>query len=305
MLKISRGRFSYLHPDRTKPVTGRKLGADYTEDFLLDLFKKNAKVKEAGQYKNKQEMETQKEKNRKPHISIERQNGSRQKPNSYANQDSSTPDGYPISVLSIKSSLRLVVDLQDCIKARQSAAYAQKVKLSNLKQMALTVAYIQEHGYDTKEDLEGALTEAKAQADASRKSLKAAEDRLRDINEQVHYTGQYLANKPIYAQFIRSKNKGRFRQEHSSEISLYEAALKFLKGKSLYDTAGGNATYKLPSLKVLKTEKEKLTKEKNARKEAYLHDRDCQKELNTVCSNVDAILGQTRIRHSKKEIDIS
>ena len=290
MLKISRGRFSYLHPDRTKPVTGRKLGAGYTEDFLLNLFKENM----------------QKEKNPKPHTSMERHNDSRQKTDSYADQDNSSPDDYPISVLSIKSSLRLVVDLQGCIKARQNAAYAQKVKLSNLKQMALTVAYIQEHGYDTRENLEDALTEAKTQAAASRKSLKAAEDRLRDINEQIHYTGQYLANKPVYAQFCKSKNKGRFRQEHSSEIALYEAALKFLKGKSSHDTADRDTAYKLPSLKVLKAEKEKLTEEKNAKKEMYRRRHDRQKELDTICSNVNTILGQTSIRqHRNKEMDIS
>lgn len=317
LLKISRGRFSYLHPDRTKPVTGRKLGADYTEDFLLNLFQENAKEKKAAQYKTGQEEKMKKEKISNPHTFKGQQNASRQKPdghadpqntkkqNSYTDQDHTAQDSYPISVLSIKSSLRLVVDLQDCVKAHQSTAYAQKVKLSNLKQMALTVAYVQEHGYDTRENLEDALTEAKTQADTFRKSLKATEDRLRDINEQIHYTGQYLANKPVYAQFSKSKDKGRFRQEHSSEIALYEAALKFLKGRSSHDTASGNTTYKLPSLKVLKAEKEKLMEEKNAKKETYRHCRDYQKELDTVCSNVDAILGRTRIRQRKKEIDIS
>lgn len=58
----------------------------------------------------------------------------------------------PITILFIKSDLRLVVDLQNCIKAQQSRAYAQKVKISNLQQMAKTVAYIQEHGYDTQKN---------------------------------------------------------------------------------------------------------------------------------------------------------
>lgn len=318
-LKISRSRFSYLHPDRTKPVTGRKLGASYTEDFLLALFNENAKEKETGQYKTRQGENTQKEiipnintsidqisdNRQKPDGYANRHNTNNSKPDSYANQNLSSPDNYPISALYIKSSLRLVVDLQNCIKARQSAAYTQKVKLSNLKQMALTVAYVQEHGYDTREIMEDALTKAKTQADISRKSLKATEDRLRDINEQIHYTGQYLANKPIYEQFSKAKNRGRFRQEHSSEIALYEAALKFLKGKSSHNTADGNTTYKLPSLKVLKAEKENLVEEKNTKKEMYRHCRDCQKELDTVCSNVDAILSQTRIRHRKNEMDIS
>ena len=46
-----------------------------------------------------------------------------------------------MAILFIKSDLRLVVDLQTCVKAQQSRAYAQKVKISNLQQMARTVAY--------------------------------------------------------------------------------------------------------------------------------------------------------------------
>ena len=45
-----------------------------------------------------------------------------------------------------ESNLRLVVNLQDCVKAQQSRAYAQKVKISNLQQMANTIVYVQQHG---------------------------------------------------------------------------------------------------------------------------------------------------------------
>ena len=51
----------------------------------------------------------------------------------------------PYFLLPFKSDLRLVVDLQDNVTARQSHAYAQKVKISNLQQMAKTIAYVQEH----------------------------------------------------------------------------------------------------------------------------------------------------------------
>ena len=40
-LKISRGRFSYLHPERTKPIRGRMLGTDYEEAALREQFRKN------------------------------------------------------------------------------------------------------------------------------------------------------------------------------------------------------------------------------------------------------------------------
>lgn len=57
----------------------------------------------------------------------------------------------PSAILFIRSDLRLVVDLQNNLKAQQSHAYAQKVKISNLQQMAKAIAYVQEHNYDTRE----------------------------------------------------------------------------------------------------------------------------------------------------------
>ena len=97
----------------------------------------------------------------------------------------------PVPFIFIKSDLRLVIDLQTCIKAQQSEAYAQKVKLSNLKQMAQTVAYIQEHGYNSLEDFHIALDQASDQTSAARNSLKDTEQQLKDVNEQIHFTGQY------------------------------------------------------------------------------------------------------------------
>jgi len=173
------------------------------------------------------------------------------------------------------------------------------VKLSNLKEMAKTVAYIQEHRYDTRDSLEDSFSEIKNHASSSRKDLKSVEDNLRKVNVQIHYTGQYLANKSAYQKFMKVKNKGQFRQEYPTEIALYESARKFLKGQS--------ADGKLPSMKLLKAEKEKLLQQKKEVQKTYHYYRDYQNELYTVCSNVDNILGQTHTRQpgKQKSADIS
>ena len=64
--------------------------------------------------------------------------------------------------------------------------------------MAKTVAYVQEHGYDSLDDLETSFSSVKEHTDTFRKNLKSTERDLREINEQIHYTGQYLANKTVY-----------------------------------------------------------------------------------------------------------
>lgn len=260
--KVSRGRFSYLHPDRQKFITGRNLGSHYEKDYLLSQWEKNARQEQL----------------RHPD------------PESPADTSRNTISDELPDFVFIKSDLRLVVDLQLCAKAQQSAAYARKVKLSNLQQMAKTVAYIQEHGYDTEEDLESAWKEAKGQTADMRKALRSTEGKLKQVNEQIHYTGQYLANKSVYRQFVSSRNKKKFRQEHQAELALYEAARKFLKEQS-----GGG---KLPSMKLLKAEKEKLVALKNSQQEAYHNLRDYEKELNTVRTNMETFLGKS---HGRQE----
>ena len=211
-------------------------------------------------------------------------------------QTTLSPDAsdIPTPFIFIKSDLRLVIDLQTCIKAQQSEAYAQKVKLSNLKQMAQTVAYIQEHGYDSLEDFHTALDQASDQASAARKSLKDTEQQLKDVNEQIHFTGQYLAYKNIYANYRKSRNKDKFYEEHRAELSLYDTALRTLKEKS-----SGN---KLPSMKALYAEKDRLTELRVMQREDFSNHRDYERKLRTVSANIDMILGRT---HSQKQLEKS
>ena len=276
IFKISRGRYSYLHPDRKKYVTGRNLGTRYEENFLMKTFMENTKSL------------SKKKKN------VQEQPVSDTTTNLHQALSS---DSSQISVpfIFIKSDLRLVIDLQTCIKAQQSEAYAQKVKLTNLKQMAQTVAYIQEHGYDTRADFNAALTNAESQTSLARKKMKDTEQQLKNVNEQIHFTGQYLAYKDLYAQYRKSRNRNKFYEEHKAELSLYETALRVLKEKS-----NGQ---KLPSMKSLYQEKDRLTELREVQRSDFYSHRDQERELRTVDANIDMILGKKpeQEHHIEKE----
>lgn len=272
--KVSRGRYSYLHPNRSKYITGRSLGTLYEEKHLLQIFQENST--------------SQITENPVPDIS------------QVANSSTPTVSAYtattteaPHTFLFIKSDLRLVTDLQHCIKAQQSQAYAQKVKLSNLKMMAQTVAYVQEHGFQSKADLDAALSDASAQSTDARNTLKSTENTLKNVNEQIHYTGQYLANKSIYSDYRKSRNKEKFYDDHRAELTLYESALRILKEKSQ-----GN---KLPTLKMLREEKNRLTELQTMQREDFNARREQERELRTVCSNVDIILGTSQVQNRQRE----
>lgn len=274
IFKISRNRYSYLHPGRKKYITGRNLGTRYEEDFLLQTFKENAKS-----------LSDRKMKIEEPQVTATTKDL----------QTALSPDAsdIPVPFIFIKSDLRLVIDLQTCIKAQQSEAYAQKIKLSNLKQMAQTVAYIQEHGYNSLEDFHTALDQASDQASAARKSLKDTEQQLKDVNEQIHFTGQYLAYKNVYADYRKSRNKNKFYEEHRAELSLYDTALRTLKEKS-----AGN---KLPSMKALYAEKDQLIELQDSQREDFSNRRDYERELRTVSANIDMILGKNREQEQQIE----
>ena len=272
--KVSRGRYSYLHPNRSKYITGRSLGTLYEEKHLLQMFQENST--------------SQITENPVPDIS-QVVNSSTPTVSAYT----ATTTEAPHTFLFIKSDLRLVTDLQHCIKAQQSQAYAQKVKLSNLKMMAQTVAYVQEHGFQSKADLDAALSDASAQSTDARNALKSTEDTLKNVNEQIHYTGQYLANKSIYADYRKSRNKEKFYDDHRAELTLYESALRILKEKSQ-----GN---KLPTLKMLREEKNRLTELQTVQREDFNARREHERELRTVCSNVDIILGTSQVQNRQRE----
>ena len=276
IFKISRGRYSYLHPDRKKYVTGRNLGTRYEEDFLMKTFMENTKSL------------SKKEENVQEQAVSDTATNLQQALSSDSSQ-------IPVPFIFIKSDLRLVIDLQTCIKAQQSEAYAQKVKLTNLKQMAQTVAYIQEHGYDTRADFNAALTNAESQTSLARKKMKDTEQQLKNVNEQIHFTGQYLAYKDLYAQYRKSHNRNKFYEEHKAELSLYETALRVLKEKS-----NGQ---KLPSMKSLYQEKDRLTELREVQRSDFYSHRDQERELRTVDANIDMILGKKpeQEHHIEKE----
>lgn len=280
ILTDKRGRFSYLHPERNKNISERALGTLYGKEHLTQLFEENKK-RETAKSKHQKEVP----------VSSVTQSVTPEPPS----MSEKYPDGsYDIpDILFIKSDLHLVIDLLTCVKAQQSRAYARKVKISNLQEMAKTIAYIQEHGYDSRENLLDTYDDITARYNDARKTLRATESKLKLLNEEIHYIGQYHANKGVFAQMMKSRNKKKFQQEHTAELALYDSAVKYLKDKY--------PDKKIPSIKSLKEEKEKLITQKLAQTDTYNYFKEYQKELRTVTKNVDSILGIPVTRQAEKE----
>lgn len=188
----------------------------------------------------------------------------------------------PLTILYVRSHLRLVVNLQTNVKAMQSPAYAHRVKLSNLQQMANTIIYVQEHGFDTQSDLKNTLLASKQELKEMQTQFAQHRSDLRILNDQIRYTGQYYATKEVYSQFSNAKYKGKYRKEHAKEIQKYEEARDWLR--SFYQDG------KMTSLKTLTLQKEKLQQQIASEEEAISSLKEKLKDLDTADQNVDAIL---------------
>ena len=188
----------------------------------------------------------------------------------------------PLAILYVRSHLRLVVNLQTNVKAMQSPAYAHRVKLSNLQQMANTIIYVQEHGFDTQSDLKNTLLASTQELKDMQTQVAQHRSNLRILNEQIRYTGQYYANKEVYSQFSKAKYKGKYRKEHAKEIQKYEEARDWLR--SFYQDG------KMTSLKTLTLQKEKLQQQIVSEEKAISNLKEKLKDLDTADQNVDAIL---------------
>lgn len=160
----SRDRYRYLHPERDKRTTEKSLGSHYGKEYLEQVFGNSEKLKTT--------------KFGKPKVS-----------------DTKEYQRDPILILYYKSNLRLVVDLQTNVKAMQSQAYAQKVKISNLQEMANTIIYVEENGFDTQIDLKNKLSSEKIKLSEMQHQIDSLTTEMQTLNEQIDFTGQYLSSK--------------------------------------------------------------------------------------------------------------
>ena len=180
-----------------------------------------------------------------------------------------------------KRSGNLLVDIQAKLRAGKGAGYARWATLFNLKQMAQTVAYLQDH-----ELLDYAVLSEKAAAASAHFNelsarIKAAEKRMAEIAVLREHIVGYAKTRDTYVAYRKAGYSKKFLAEHESEITIHKAA------KNYFDGLGFK---KLPTIKALNTEYAELLAEKKAAYADYRKAREEMKELLTAKANIDRIL---------------
>ena len=261
IVKESRGRLSYLTPDRTKPITARKLGDDFDKAAVLALLTQNAH-RAAEQTK-----------------AIPEYPAAVKKPLQGEKTTKTTP---------ADNTLQRMVDREAKRAEGKGVGYDRWAAKYNLKQMAATVTAYQQYGFSSPEELDEACSAAYAAMQESLAWLKQVEKTLNGKKELQRQVLAYSKTRPVRDGLKQQKNakaKAAYRQKHESDFIIADAAARYFRE---------NGISKLPSYKALQAEIESLIKEKNSGYNDYRAKREEYRRLQTVKSNIDQILRRER-----------
>ena len=267
-VKESRGRLSYLTPDRTKPITARKLGDDFDKAAVLALLTQNAH-RAAEQSK-----------------AILEYPAAVKKPSQGEKTTKTTP---------ADNTLQRMVDREAKRAEGKGVGYDRWASLHNLKQMAATHNFLMENELLDLDKLDAAVESSRKALSEARESLRGIEQSISDKKSLRKVVNDYRRTRPTID--AHKKLSGRkaenYRQSHEAEFIIYEAALRQLKV-----LAPGK---KLPATSKLNTEIEALISEKNAAYNTYRTAKAEYEQLATAKRNAEQILHGTPSRQKKHE----
>ena len=199
------------------------------------------------------------------------------------------------SVVVENPKINLVIDLQTRLKGK-GAGYARWAKVYNLKQMAQTMNYLTDHNLLEYDELKKKTEEATTRHNILSAQIKAAEARMAEIAVLRTHIINYSKTRDVYVEYRKSGYSKKFLAEHEADIILHKAA------KKAFDELG---LTKIPTKKSLDAEYARLLEEKKQTFGEFRKARDEMRELLTVKSNVDRMLGveeeQKREEQKKQE----
>ena len=267
-VKESRGRLSYLTPDRTKPITARKLGDDFDKAAVLALLTQNA---------HRAAEQT---------TDIPEYPAAVKKPSQGEKTTKTTP---------ADNTLQRMVDREAKRAEGKGVGYDRWASLHNLKQMAATHNFLMENELLDLDKLDAAVESSRKALSEARESLRGIEQSISDKKSLRKVVNDYRRTRPTID--AHKKLSGRkaenYRQSHEAEFIIYEAALRQLKV-----LAPGK---KLPATSKLNTEIEALISEKNAAYNTYRTAKAEHEQLATAKRNTEQILHGTPSRQKKHE----
>ena len=191
-----------------------------------------------------------------------------------------------------RTGVSLLIDIENCIKAQQSAGYERWAKIENLKRAARTMVFLDQNGIARYSDLQQKIAELQDGQEQTAAALKTVESRLSDMALLIKHIETYRELRPLYDEYKKSRDKEKYLRGHESEIILFEAAAKALKAAGV--------SGKLPDSAKLKADYQRLAAEKDRLYSEYGELKKQLREYDAVKQNIDSILSPVQQREQEK-----
>ena len=267
-VKESRGRLSYLTPDRTKPITARRLGDAFDKPAVLAMLEQNAarateQAAAIPAYLPAAEVPAQRGKTAKK---APKQDG-----------------------------IQRMVDRE---KAREKGVgYDRWASLHNLKQLAATHNFLTEHDLLDLSRLDEAIDQCAEDFYEKRRVLKEMETRLDTLQDLRRELINYRKTRSVVdeGKKLSGRKAEAYRMAHEADYIIYEAARRRLK-----ESYPGR---KLPAMKELNAEIEALISRKNAAYNDYRGAKAALDELRNVRDNARKLYRDSRTREKEQDIE--
>ena len=189
----------------------------------------------------------------------------------------------------------LLIDIQNNIKAQQSAGYQRWATIENLKRAATTMNFLTEHGIGSYEELVERCDAVAAASIRTRESLRDVEQQITVLALLGKQIDTYRKLKPVYDRYKTSKDKEKFLRGFESEVILFEAAAREIKKAGLP---------KLPSAEKLKAELDGLTARKTALQAELRKVQREEREYDISQEIVNTLLRTTSTQEKSTEVEL-
>ena len=277
-VKESRGRFSYLTPDRTKPITARKLGDSFDKAAVLAALEQNA-LRPANTVVSAYG------------IPLDRTLSSNEGASSRHTPKPNAPQA---------PSVGRMVDREAKRAEGKGIGYDRLASMHNLKAWSKTFMYLQEHNLLSPDKLSAAVDAAGAEAREARSRYDAAAAKVTDKKAMLEAIDNYRKTYPTikkYRSISREKDKEKFYAAYEADFIINEAAKRQL------DKLG--APKQLPKRKEVVAEIQSLVSQKNERYNDYREKSDRLHELMTMQRNYQMAIQPQQPKHGRKhEIEL-
>ena len=272
-VKESRGRYSYLTPDRTKPITARKLGDNFDRAAVLAALERNAlrPVNTAA---------------KRDAIPADRTLSSIEGPSGRYAPKQGAPQAPAIGRM---------VDIEAKKAEGKGIGYDRWASMHNLKAWSKTFMYLQEHDLLSPDKLNAAVDAAGAEARGARSHYDAAAAKVTDKKTMLEAMDNYRNTYPVikeYRMIRKEKDKQKFYAAHEADFIINDAAKRQL------DKLG--APKQLPKRKDVVAEIQSLVSQKNECYNDYREKSDRLHELMTMQRNYQMAMQPQQPKHGRK-----